>query len=258
MIRLIVTALSEEHMPFIERVKSGYPFWISDSPIVDGKFHVISNYAGEVPHGPPYYNIGVLCNGLKVWDGGNAIYGGEIFNHNILSAKHDKLVLVKWHSPNNPNEEIVVVVDLNTGTENHITGLDRYYYAGHFYSFDAVFYAMRGADLQCKDLVLNQNFQLFETMRPKIPDVIAWSICTHEDSILAFSKKSSDNVALFNLRSQQILEVATLPMSLSANEKIYSYLDKSSNSVIVHLHDYDLNENQNIINKRDSYFSIEY
>lgn len=135
---------------YIDKVKSYYPFSLENMTSMVESISIEVIYAGEIRFGPPYFRIKAIGKDQELWNGKDAIYGGELFNKNILGELHNKLVLVKWTS-SHPNDQIVVAIDLLTGKETELTQKKRYFYAGHFYSFNGIFYSMGGREVFCKN-----------------------------------------------------------------------------------------------------------
>ena len=102
-------------------------------------FDVIKKYAGEIRFGPAYCTVKVASKGYEIWNGKDSKYGEESFIYNNLSEKYNRLILIKWYSQD-PHEQQIVSVDLTTGIETPLVEHQRYYYAGHFQTFDGIFY----------------------------------------------------------------------------------------------------------------------
>jgi len=243
---------------YIDNLKRNYPFSFDSGNIQEGIFEVKSKYAGEIRFGPPYFNISVLSRENEIWTGRNSVYGGELFFHNILSERYKKLVLVKWLSKRDPNDQTIVLIDLENGRETEIFERQRYWWAGHFHSFDGIYYKKNNIkDILCRDFESRTDFLLFERINEKISNPINWSISSIENTIIVFSKAIKDNVILYNIRKKEVLETLTMPFELSNNGRIYTYLDKNSKRLLIQLNDYDLSSDNRIINKRDEYEIIE-
>jgi len=245
-----------ENKEYIRSILNLYPFYL-DSNIKDGNICVQSNYAGEVRMGPPFYQVTVLNNQTEIFK--DAIYGGEIFCHNILSEKHNRLILVKWFSEVNPYEQVIVSIDLISGKEVFLTGKDRYFNAGHFDSFDGIFYSKSGiTDTFCKNLETHETFMLEETLNKHINHFFSWGLSPLKDTIIVVTKEKKNNLIIYNLKNKKIESACTMDFDLSENGKISCFLDKENNAVLIEFSDYDLKANRRIINERKQYKILEF
>ncbi|WP_294283128.1 hypothetical protein [uncultured Chryseobacterium sp.] len=237
-----MTIIPIEDQKYADSVIEKYPFIISDK-ISDKEYSLQCSYEGEIRMGPPYYSVEALRNGNKIWN--SRTYGGELFNKNIISAKHHKLILVKWYSLD-PNNEVVVKVDLETGKEKILTGEARYHYAGHFDSFDGIFYAMTGKDLICENFETQEKFFLNETLNKSIDNIISWGISPVRNTIIVVTSDETQNVILFNLKNKLIVSTATMENNLSPNGSINCFLDKENEKIIFEFNDYEKTDQGNI------------
>lgn len=214
-------------------------------------------FAGEIRYGPAYYHLKIYSREYEIWDGGRNIYSSESFKYNAVGDKYDKLILLKWFSTNNPYEQTVVEINLNTGMETALDMRQRYWASGHFYSFDGAFYKKNDIeDFLCKDFEYNIDFLLFERIRARIKSAFQWSISPVDDCIVVYSKEKQDNVVLFNIRKKEIIDYQTYDFELSERGCINSSLDKNSNVLIINTHDYELSEDNHIRNSRNKYYRI--
>lgn len=201
-------------------------------------YEVRTTDAGEVRFGPEYKFVKVYSKGVEIWDGGKNIYGAESFQHNVIGEKYNKLILIRWFFESDPCEQTVVEIDLATGTETRLDMNQRYWEAGHFNSFDGVFYRKSHIkDDLCKDFGTRTEFLLFERIREKIDKAFDWSVTAVKDCILVYAQTMRDNVALYNVRKQEVVEFMTLDIPLTERTAIFSRLDKRNNEVIVRCHD---------------------
>ena len=243
---------------YIESIKEKYPFSLHGEKIQDGDFIVKSSYAGEIRMGPPYFYVKVEKNNSVIWKS-DSIHGGELFFKNILSERFKKLILVKWFSTMDPSQQTIVMIDLENGIEKEIVERQRYYWAGHFHSFDGIFYSDSNKDdIRCRDLENNSDFLLFERIKEKISNPISWSISDIDNTIIVFTNDTYDNVFLFDIRKKEIIDSLKMPMELSQNGKIYSFLDKDNGKLLIELKDYDLTSENRIINNRKTYNVIDF
>ncbi len=231
-----------EDQKYAESIIEKYPFIIDRGEISDREYSLQCSYEGEIRMGPPYYFVEVLRNGNKIWNG--RTYGGEIFNKNIISAKYHKLILVKWYSLD-PNNEVVVEVDLETGKEKILTDDARYHYAGHFDSFDGIFYAATDKDLICENFETKEKFLLNETLNRSLDNIISWGISPVRNTIIVVTGDKTHNVILFNLKNKLIVNMATMENNLSHDGRISCFLDKENERIIFEFNDYEKTEEGN-------------
>ncbi len=231
-----MTIIPIEDQKYADSVIEKYPFIIDSGEISDKEYSLQCSYEGEIRMGPPYYFVEVLRNGNKIWSG--RTYSGEIFNKNIISAKRQKLILVKWYSLD-PNDEAVVEIDLETGTEKVLTEQARYHYAGHFDSFDGIFYAATGKDLICENFETQEKFFLNETLNKSIDNIISWGISPVRNTIIVVTRDETHNVILFNLKNKLIVSTTTMENNLSSDGRIHCFLDKENEKIIFEFNDYE-------------------
>lgn len=245
-----------ENKDYINSILSHYPFFLDDN-IKDDDVSIRCNYAGEIRMGPPYYEVEVFNNGQNIFKG--SIYGGEIFCENILSKKHNRLILVKWFSAIDPFEQVVVSIDLTSGKEDFLTTKGRYFTAGHFDSFDGIFYSKSGSkDTHCENFETNEKFLLNETLEKDIKDVFSWGLSPVKDTIIVITTDKKENVILYNLKNKKIEKACTINFELSENGKIRCFLDKKNGQVLLEFSDYDVTADRMIINDRKRYQILEF
>lgn len=245
-----------ENKEYISSILNLYPFYLN-SNIKDGNVCIQSTYAGEIRMGPPFYQIAVLNNRKEIFR--DAIYGGEIFCHNILSKKYNRLILVKWFSEVDPYEQVIASIDLISGKEVFLTGKDRYFNAGHFDSFDGIFYSKPGiTDTFCKNLETHETFMLEETLKKQINHFFSWGLSPLKDTITVVTKEKENNLITYNLKNKKIESACTMDFDFSENGRISCFLDKENDAVLIEFSDYDLKANRKIINKRKNYKVLEF
>lgn len=242
---------------YITSILKKYPFTIADSKIEDGRYSIDCDYLGEIRFGPPYFSVSVFNGTKKIWE--SSTYGGELFCNNIISARCNKLVLVKWFSSSDPDKQVVTEIDLKTGKEKYLTEEGRYTYAGHFDSFDGIFYSKSGVnDTICLDRETQETFLLNETLGKDIDNVFSWGLSPVENTIIVISNSEKENVILYDLKYKKILEAISMPYKLSENGDARCFLDKEKRSVLIELSDYDLLEDRTIVNERKEYRIVEF
>jgi hypothetical protein len=252
-----MTAKPIEDQQYTDSVLEKYPFTIEHGKIEDGRYSVKCGYLGEVRFGPPYFAVNVFKDNEKIW--GDSTYGGELFCENIISEKYNKLILVKWFSLSDPNDQIVTEIDLETAKEKQITEKGRYFYAGHFNSFDGIFYHKRGVqDTICIDFESQETFLLQETLKHDIEHVLSWGLSPIENTIIVISNTKKENIILYDLKNKKILKRITVHYKLSENGKIRCYLDKKNESVLIQFSDYDVLVDGKISNERKEYKLLEF
>lgn len=228
---------------YIEAVKRNIPFGFNNEPVIDANYQLLFTYKGEIRYGPAYGSITIYKDGALIWQKEGATHSGEQFGYNVLSAAYAKAVIIEWHSFTDPSQQNVEVIDLNSGSCILTLPKRSYSIAGHFYSFNAIFYdAFHTADAHVKHLDTGEEFMLLERIRQVLPNANGWSVCARPDSIIAFAKNTSGIQAhLLNLQTLELMGQANLSLPLSKNASFYSYLDKLSGNIVVEFSDYKVN-----------------
>lgn len=249
--------IDTDNNEYIKLILEKYPFELGSGKISDGRFELKCDYAGEIRFGPPYYKVNIFENEIKIWE--NYIYGGELFCQDILSAKFNKLILVKWHSLS-PNDETIVEIDLISKKEKEITKKSRYHFAGHFNSFDGIFYSEFGINnIICKDLVTDESFLINELITKYINNVINWGISSIDNTILVLSQNLNKfTITVFNVKLKRIEDEGQFEFNVSDNVSFNFFLDKDNKKSLLEISDYDLLEDRTIINDRKYYKLIKF
>ncbi len=229
--------------PYIEAVKRNIPFGFNNEPVIDGNYQLLFTYKGEIRYGPAYGSITMYKDGALIWQKEGATHSGEQFGYNVLSAAYAKAVIIEWHSFTDPSKQTVDIIDLNSGSCILTLPKRRYCFAGHLYSFNAIFYdAFHTADVHVKHLDTGEEFMLLERIRQVLPNANGWSVCACPDSIIAFTKTATGiESQLLNLLTLELMGQASLSVPLSKNASFYSYLDKLSGNIVMELSDYKIN-----------------
>lgn len=218
-------------------------------------------WAGEIRFGPEYNFIKVYSKGTEIWDGGKNIYGAESFQHNVIGEAYDKLILIKWFSLSNPREQAVVEINLATGKETKLDMNQRYWEAGHFNSFDGMFYKKGDInDYLCKDFELKSDFLLHERISQKIEGAFSWTVTSVKDCILVYSRQAKDNVVLFNLRKKEVADFQTIDFDISkkGTPRVSSCLDKKRSELLIRFHDHEWGVDNRIANHNEKFFKINF
>lgn len=244
-----------EDKEYINSILNLYPFFLNDH-VKDGNILLKCTYAGEIRMGPPYYQVEVFNSGQQIFR--DAIYGGEIFCENILSEKHNRLILVKWFSQKDPYDQVVVSINLSDGKEVFLTDKYRYFTAGHFDSFDGFFCSKFGIkDIFCENFETREKFMLTETLNKHIKAFHSWGLSPIKNTITVLTKEKKDNVIIYNLKDKKIENACTMHFDLSENGSIRCFLDKKNETVLFEFDDYDLLNERRIVNQRKYYKILE-
>jgi hypothetical protein len=243
---------------YFKSVKEHYPFDLADFIFEEEQYVIKVFCVGEIRFGPSYYSVQVNDYFDNVIWKGNGIYGGELFNRNIYSQPYDKLILVKWNSITDPGKQQVVEIDLMKGIERVITEENRYYLAGHFYSFDGVFYSsLADKDLICRNFETQTTFLLFETIQKIIPNAISWSISPVTNCIIVVTTDENANLYLFDIIHLKIVESNFLGIVISNKNELDLFLDKKRMALLIHYQYYsDTTNGYNTA--KDQYFEIDF
>ena len=154
---------------------------------------------------------------------------------------------------------MVVEVDLATGRERTLVEHQRYWEAGHFNSFDAIFYRKSEIkDYLCKDLEAKTDFLLYERIKEKIKAAFQWGVTSITNTIIVFTREDKNNVVLYNIRKKEVVDYNTIDFHPSERGSLRSYLDKSTGQLIVHCSDFNLDSGNRIINSTCKYYKIRF
>ncbi len=174
------------------------------------KYVVEIVYHSSMFYAPDFYKVSVKRkSGEQVWSGGDAIFLVSLFRSDFLSDAYDLMVLIRVNSTENPDQMQIVLVDLKTGQEEALTHEGNYSLAGHFISFNAIYYA-DSKGIHCNDYDNKNQFMLHDVLNRHFSDIQTWGTCAIKDCILVINREQEQNVCLFNLVRQQIEDRTTL------------------------------------------------
>ncbi len=167
-------------------------------------------YHSSMFYAPDFYKVTVKhIGGKKLWSGGDAVFLDTLFLTDFISDEYERMILTRVNSTKSSSHLQIILIDLKTGKEELLTPEGAFYSAGHFISFDGVYYSDSKA-VHCIDYSNNRSFVLTEVLKKHFQDIKTWGTCPANNCILVISKDRENNVALFDLRKEEVIEQATL------------------------------------------------
>jgi hypothetical protein len=167
-------------------------------------------YHSSMFYAPEFYKVTVKhLDGKQIWSGGDAIFLDTLFLTDFISDEYERMILTRVNSTESSSHLQIILIDLKTGKEELLTPEGAFYSAGHFISFDGVYYSDSKA-VHCIDYSNNRSFVLTEVLKKHFQDIKTWGTCPANNCILVISKDRENNVALFDLRKEEVIEQATL------------------------------------------------
>lgn len=174
------------------------------------KYVVEIVYHSSMFYAPDFYKVSVSDkSGQQIWSGGDTMFLDSLFRTDFVSDKYDRMILTRVNSTESSNHMQVILIDLKTGKEEVLAEEGHYHIAGHFMSFDGIYYGISN-DLKSIDVEMGKEFLLFETLAHTFSEIKSWSTCPIDDCILVITNAKENNVALFDLRKEEIKGQATL------------------------------------------------
>jgi hypothetical protein len=195
------------------------------------KYAVELVYHSSMFYAPDFYGVTVKDKiGRQIWSGGDSMFLDSLFRTDFISDTYDRMVLTRVNSTESAEHMQVILIDLKTGNETVLTEEGHYYIAGHFMSFDAIFYAFKN-DIMCWDIKNDKRWLLFETLHSFYPKVISWSPCPVENCVLVITEQTSNNISLFNLFLNKVQSQSTILFKEADMLSITPQLVMSTSSV---------------------------
>lgn len=174
------------------------------------KYVVEIVYHSSMFYTPDFYCVSVKDKlGNEIWNGGKAYFLDSLFQTDFVSDEFNRMLLTRVNSTESPNHMQIVLIDLKTGKEVVLTDEGGYNYAGHFISFDGIYYADKNG-VHCIDYGNNTQYILHDVLSKSFTKIITWGSCAIKDCILVITGEEENNVCLFNLHQQEIVDSITL------------------------------------------------
>ncbi len=181
-----------------------YHLYTSEKYVVEIIFHSAMFYA------PEFYKVSVNSkSGEQIWSGGETLFLDSLFRTDFVSDRYDRMVLTRVNSTESANHMQVICVDLKTGKEEVLTEEGHYHLAGHFTSFDGIYYYSK-IGVECIHYGDNSRFILEEILNTHFTEIQTWGTCSIKDCILVITREQGKNIHLFDLIKQQIKDSVTL------------------------------------------------
>ncbi len=174
------------------------------------KYVVEIVYRSSMFYAPDFYKVSVSDkSGQQIWSGCDTMFLDSLFRTDFVSDKYDRMILTRVNSTESSNHMQVILIDLKTGREDVLTEEGHYHIAGHFMSFDGIYYGISN-DLKCIDMEMGKEFLLIETLARSFSDIKSWGTCPIDNCILVITNAKENNVNLFDVRKEEIKAQETL------------------------------------------------
>ena len=171
----------------------------------------------------------------------------SLFRSDFVSDESDLMILTRVNSTESPNHMQIILVDLKTGKEKVLTEEGNYHLAGHFLSFNCIYYS-DSKGTHCMDCNNNSLFMLNDVLNTRFTEIQTWGICPVKDCMIVITREQEQNVCLFNLIQEQIVDSATFHWGKADSINVIvgcaiqpsitlisvSYSDRQSNGVLKH------------------------
>ncbi|MFN8322411.1 MAG: hypothetical protein U0T74_07105 [Chitinophagales bacterium] len=174
-----------------------------------GKYVVEIVFHSAMFYAPEFYKVSVKnTDGQQVWSGGDAMFLDSLFRTDFVSDKYDRMILTRVNSTDSSNHMQIILIDLNNGKEEVLTEEGAYHSVGHFVSFDCIYYSdYKG--VHCIDYSNQNRFMLHDVLLQHFSDIKTWGACGVEDCILVVTHEPENNLYLFNLVKNEIVDSTT-------------------------------------------------
>jgi hypothetical protein len=140
------------------------------------------------------------------------------------------MVLTRVNTTESSHSMQVILVDLSAGKEEVITTEGYHPLAGHFISFDAIYY-WDDEDIRCLDLETGSEFLLLDLLRKHISGFTYWGVSPVEGCITVCTDTYS--LMVFDVRRRVILHQASLPVKELDVKGVHFYLSTSLIGLLV-------------------------
>ncbi len=126
-----------------------------------------------------------------------------------MSDEFNRMILTRVNSTESSDHMQIVLIDLKTRKEEVLTDEGGYNSADHFISFDGIYYADTNG-VHCIDHSNNKQYLLHDVLSKSFNKIVTWGSCGIKDCILVITGEEENNVCLFNLHQQEIVDSTTL------------------------------------------------
>lgn len=178
---------------------------------VGSKYDVDILYHSSMFYAPEFYKVSVSNKtGGQIWSGGETMFLDSLFRSDFVSDDYDRMILTRVNSTESPNHMQIIMIDLKTGKEHVLTEEGHFFHAGHFISFDGIYYANNG--VHCINYVNNSKFLLHGILNKHFKNITTWGACAVKDCIVVITGDMKNNVYLFDLIKQVVKDSTTLQL----------------------------------------------
>jgi len=148
------------------------------------------------------------ADGRQIWSGGDTMFLDTLFLTDFISDEFERMILTRVNSTESSSHSQIILIDLKTGQEEALTKEGAYYSAGHFISFDGIYYSdSRGT--HCIYYGNNTQFLLRDILNKHFAHITTWGTCAVKDCMLVITGETENNLYLFNLVKQKIEDRTT-------------------------------------------------
>ncbi len=174
------------------------------------KYEVRADYACSNFYAPDFFRVTVSNNnGEMIWSGGERTFIDTLFMTEIISEKHNRLVLCSVGDVADPGTMQVIAIDLTNGSEQVLAGPGSHHSYGHLLSSDAAYYST-GSKTYCFNFETGNSIELSDMLNRNFKDIKTWWPCPVKDCILVVTTATENNISLFNIAGQAITAQLTL------------------------------------------------
>lgn len=214
------------------------------------KYVVEIVYHSSMFYAPDFFKVTVKAsNGKHIWSGGDSMFLDTLFLTDFISDDYDRMILTRVNSTESSGHMDIILIDLKNGEEDILTEEGAYSAAGHFVSFDCIYYADHNG-VHCIDCDTKNSFMLHDILLQHFKEIKTWGACAVKDCILVIAGNEENNVCIFNLMERRVIDSATLFWGHSTSVTLsigcvndnetsivsVSYADKQANGVLKHSH----------------------
>lgn len=188
------------------------------------KYNIEAAYASSNFYAPEFYRIKAMDKSSNViWSGGDKLYVDSFFGEEFISDSFHKMILTQLNDTGNSSSCQIVLIDLLNGSEQLLAEEGAYGLCGHFQNFDGIFYTSAG-EIHGINFETDKKFLLNPMLYTNFPNLKAWWLCPVKNCIVVISNTTENNIALFDIHEQHIVEQSALPLQ-TADSTNFSFVN---------------------------------
>lgn len=174
------------------------------------KYKVELAWKSSTFNGPDFFCVSVTdLNGKFIWDSRADVFLDTVFSSDFISDRFDKMVLIRVNDTSNSASTQAILVDLKNGQAQTLSEEGFCQTAGHFLSFDCVFWSEKN-EIRCRDSETQNEFLLFELLKKQFAEIKTWAPSPVADCILIVTAEKENNLVLFDLRKEEVRDRITI------------------------------------------------